>query len=119
MAGNYPTVDMIFDDVTAATFAVRAGREAGLLTELFGHSDAEGSFLDIGIPAGTDDIKVKLIATAEWISPQIIVVAEAIGLVTLGVGERTAKLDRGAVTTFPNSGAVAGYSDITNDGVDG
>ena len=119
MAGDYPTVDIVFDDVTAATFAVRAGREAGFPAELFGHSDAEGSFLDIGIPAGTDDIKVKLIAVAEWISPQIVVVAEAIGLVTLGIGERTAKLNRGAVTTFPNGGAVAGHSDITNDGVDG
>jgi len=119
MAGDYPTVDIIFDDVATATFAVRAGRKAGLPAELLRHGDVEGDSPDISIPAGTDDIKVKLIAAAEWISPQIIVVAEAIGLVTLGISERTAKLDRGAVTTFPNGGAVARYFDIANDGVDG
>jgi len=69
MTGDYPTVDIVFDDVATATFTIRAGRKAGLPAELLRHSDAEGDSPDISIPAGADDIKVKFIATAEWISP--------------------------------------------------
>ena len=62
MAGDLLAFDAILDDITTATHTISTGREARLAVELLGHGDMEINLSDAGVPAGTDDIKVKLVS---------------------------------------------------------
>ena len=64
MTGNLLTFDAILDDITAATHTISTGRKARLAVKLLRHGDMEINLSDAGVPAGTDDVKVKLVSLA-------------------------------------------------------